>query len=139
MIEVEPGIYEYEYYTLLDSLTQLKICVSDTDREIELELPEITVGTHKHIYVNGICSCGAKDPNYVEHEHEFVDGECECGEIDPDYEEHEHEFVKGECECGAKDPDYKEPSTGGSNCPMGFVSLLPMLAAATLLLIRKKR
>ena len=141
MTEVEPGIYEYEYYTLLDSLTQLKICVNDTDREVEYELPAVVVGAaHKHKYVDGVCSCGAKDPNYVApHEHEFVDGKCECGETDPNYEEHEHEFVKGKCECGETDPDYKEPSSGGSSCPMGFVAILPMIAAATLLLIRKKR
>ena len=65
--------------------------------------------THTHSYVEGVCSCGEKDPNYKEHEHEFVDGECECGEKDPDYVEHEHEYVDGECECGEKDPDYVEP------------------------------
>ena len=42
--------------------------------------------THKHTYIDGVCSCGATDPNYVPpHVHEFVHGECECGEKDPDY------------------------------------------------------
>ena len=81
-----------------------------------------------------------------EHEHKFIDGECECGEIDPDYEKpvHEHEFVDGECECGETDPDYKEPNengnqSGGMNCSMGFVSLIPLIGAAALLLIKRKR
>lgn len=42
--------------------------------------------THKHTYIDGVCSCGATDPNYVPpHVHEFVYGKCECGEKDPDY------------------------------------------------------
>ena len=41
---------------------------------------------HNHVFVNGECECGVKDPNYVApHEHEFVNGECECGEKDPNY------------------------------------------------------
>ncbi len=44
-----------------------------------------------------------------EHTHRFIDGDCSCGEIDPDYvEPHEHEFVNGKCECGKIDPDYQE-------------------------------
>lgn len=127
MIEVEPGIYEYEYNTLIEAATQLMISVNDTDRTIDLELPVVQVvknAVHKHKYVDGVCSCGAKDPNYKEpvHEHKFVDGECECGEKEPTTDK----------------PD--TPSNGGGmNCNMGFVSLLPLLAAATLLLIRKKR
>ena len=43
----------------------------------------------------------------VEHVHEFVDGVCECGEKDPNYvPPHVHEFVDGVCECGEKDPNY---------------------------------
>ena len=99
---------------------------------------------HEHEFVDGKCECGESDPNYVEHEHEFVDGECECGEIDPDYEEHEHEFVDGECECGETDPDYEKPNnngsqSGGMNCAMGFVALLPIIGAAALLLIKKRK
>ena len=127
MIEVEPGIYEYEYNTLIEAATQLMISVNDTDRTIDLELPVVQVvknAVHKHKYVDGVCSCGAKDPNYEEpvHEHKFVDGVCACGEKEPTTDK----------------PD--TPSSGGGmNCNMGFVSLLPLLAAATLLLIRKKR
>ena len=44
---------------------------------------------HIHSFVNGVCSCGASDPNYNPtpdpHTHEFVDGKCECGEIDTGY------------------------------------------------------
>ena len=83
-----------------------------------------------------------------EHKHEFIEGVCDCGEIDPNYEPpHEHEFVKGECECGETDPNYEEPEVpnnngnqaGGMNCAMGFVALLPLIGAATLLLIKRKR
>ena len=151
MVEVEPGIYEYEYHTLLDAVTQLKISVDDTDRTVEYELPAVAVGNaHKHEFVDGECACGEKDPNYIPpHEHEFVDGECACGEKDPNYiPPHEHEFVDGECACGEKDPNYeepkepeepKQPSNGGMNCSMGFVSIIPLIGAATLLLIRKKK
>ncbi len=41
---------------------------------------------HVHLFVNGKCSCGEVDPNYVEpHQHNFVNGKCECGEIDPNF------------------------------------------------------
>ena len=103
MIEVSEGIYEYEFQTLIEGLTQLKIVVNDTDTEIELELPAVLV---------------SEDGQTNDHKHVFVDGECACGE---------------------KEQVNDEPSKGGSNCPMGFVSILPMMAAATLLLIRKKR
>ena len=40
------------------------------------------------------------------HTHEFIDGVCECGATDPNYEApHEHVFVEGKCECGATDPN----------------------------------
>lgn len=46
--------------------------------------------THEHKFIDGICNCGEKDPNYVKpHEHVFVEGVCECGEVDPGYVAHE--------------------------------------------------
>ena len=43
---------------------------------------------HEHVFVDGVCSCGEKDPDYVEpHEHVFVDGVCSCGEKDPDWKD----------------------------------------------------
>lgn len=39
---------------------------------------------HEHQYVDGICSCGVSDPNYVSpHEHIYTDGVCACGELEP--------------------------------------------------------
>ncbi len=105
MTEVEDGIYEYEFQTLIEATTQLKIVVNDTDTEKELELPAVEVLE-----------------KVVEHVHEFIDGVCDCGEKDPN-----------------REPEDKPSNGGGSNCPMGFVSVLPLMAAATLLLIRKKR
>ena len=66
---------------------------------------------HVHEYVDGACSCGDPDPDYVPpHQHSFVDGKCECGESDPDYvPPHQHSFVDGKCECGESDPDYVPP------------------------------
>ena len=51
----------------------------------------------EHDFKDGVCSCGAADPDYVPpHEHNFVDGKCECGETDPNYvPPHEHIFVDG--------------------------------------------
>ena len=72
--------------------------------------------SHIHKYVDGVCSCGIKDPNYKEpsdHQHEYVDGVCSCGIKDPNYKEpsdHQHKYVDGVCNCGIKDPNYKEPS-----------------------------
>ena len=41
---------------------------------------------HTHSFTNGVCACGATDPNYVApHTHSFVEGKCECGETDPNY------------------------------------------------------
>ena len=90
---------------------------------------------HEHEFVDGKCECGELEP---EHEHEFVDGKCECGELDP---EHEHEFVDGECVCGEKEKTDEKPNNnvGGMNCPMGFVSILPLIGAAALLLIKKRK
>ena len=63
---------------------------------------------HVHEFIDGVCECGEKDPNYVPpHVHEFVDGVCACGEKDPDYvAPHVHNFVDGVCECGEQDPNY---------------------------------
>ena len=65
----------------------------------------------EHDFKDGVCSCGAADPDYVPpHEHSFVDGKCECGETDPNYvAPHEHNFVDGKCECGETDPNYVAP------------------------------
>ena len=119
-----------------------KIVSNDTDVENTLEVGPFGVGQeleHKHNFVDGVCSCGEKDPDYVEHTHEYVDGECECGEIDPDYVEHEHHFVEGKCECGEIDPNYKKPTTGGgSGCAMSIVAGLPLVAACALILLRKR-
>ena len=39
---------------------------------------------HEHQYVDGTCSCGVSDPNYVSpHEHIYTDGVCACGELEP--------------------------------------------------------
>ena len=98
---------------------------------------------HEHEFVDGKCECGEIDPEYeAPHEHEFVDGKCECGELDP---EHVHEFVDGECACGEKEssePDDKpstKPGNGGMNCNMGFVSILPLIGACALFLIKKRK
>ena len=63
---------------------------------------------HVHEFIEGVCECGEKDPNYVPpHVHEFVEGVCACGEKDPDYvAPHVHKFVDGVCECGEQDPNY---------------------------------
>jgi len=69
---------------------------------------------HTHEYVDGICNCGEKDPNYNNeeppHTHVYVDGVCNCGEKDPNYNNeeppHTHVYVDGVCSCGEKDPDY---------------------------------
>ena len=68
--------------------------------------------THTHLFVEGKCSCGETDPNYV-HVHYFTNGECiYCGEKEPTSEpEHTHSFVEGKCSCGATDPNYKEDVT----------------------------
>ena len=67
--------------------------------------------THIHNFVEGVCECGEKDPNYIPpHVHEFIEGVCECGEKDPNYvPPHVHEFIDGVCSCGEKDPNYIPP------------------------------
>ena len=62
---------------------------------------------HVHEYVNGVCSCGAKDPSYVPHVHEYANGVCDCGAKDPSYVPHVHEYANGVCGCGEKDPNHK--------------------------------
>ena len=48
--------------------------------------PVDTNPPHTHNFVEGKCSCGESDPNYVApHVHTFVEGQCECGEKDPNY------------------------------------------------------
>lgn len=82
-----------------------------------------------------------------EHEHEFIDGKCECGELDPNYEppldEHEHEFINGECSCGEKESTTNEPdknNNGTSGCNIGsLATIMPMIAAFSLILIRKRK
>ena len=50
------------------------------------------------------------DMTQTNHKHDYIEGECSCGEIDPDYvEPHEHEFIEGKCACGEIDPNYTEP------------------------------
>ena len=67
---------------------------------------------------------------------------CQNPSEKPDEPNHEHKFVEGKCECGEKEPTENKPQTpnnGGMNCSMGFVSLLPLLGAAALLLIKKRK
>jgi len=85
-----------------------EVVQEETQEEV---VEEEIVEEHVHEFVDGVCECGEKDPNYVPpHVHEFVDGVCECGEKDPNYvPPHVHEFVDGVCECGEKDPNYVPP------------------------------
>ena len=67
---------------LLMNILILTSCNSDDLVDNEKNNP------HEHAYVEGKCSCGEVDPNYIPpHVHEFIDGKCNCGEIDPNYEE----------------------------------------------------
>ena len=54
-----------------------------TSTSILLEIEEL----HQHVFIDGVCSCGETDPNYVEHTHVYIDGICGCGEKDPNYED----------------------------------------------------
>ena len=66
------------------------------DNEDEVVEEEI-VEEHVHEFVDGVCECGEKDPNYVPpHVHEFVDGVCECGEKDPNYVPEAHKVMFAE-------------------------------------------
>ena len=112
----ENGYYTYEYSTFKDGTVQFKIVSNDTDVENTLEVGPFTISStaHTHKYVDGVCSCGAKDPNYQEHVHEYVDGVCSCGQKEP-----------------------TKPGTGGG-CSMGVVAVLPIVAAVALVLLRKR-
>lgn len=116
MVEVEEDIYEYEFETIIDVPTKFKIVVNDTDKDIELVLPEVEViEGHTHKYVDGKCSCGKKDPNYKEPSKDPDEGGNQGG---------------------------NQGGTGGTSmCPQAaaFVTGLPIIAAAAILLIRKKR
>ncbi len=135
----------YEYYfdysfenngKLLHSKTNVQTFTTSSDDPV-----------HEHEFIDGKCECGELDPNWeppkVDHEHKYVDGKCECGEVDPEWKEpeHVHEFVDGECACGEKEQKEEKPNNngGGMNCPMGFVSILPLIGAAALLLIKKRK
>lgn len=72
---------------------------------------------HRHDYIDGVCDCGATDPDYVPpHSHTYINGVCDCGETDPN---HVHIYENGICTiCGAKDPGYIEVIvSSGENAP----------------------
>ena len=138
--------YEYYWDYTIKCNGELLECRTNVQTITTLsEDPEPPV--HEHVFVDGKCECGEIDPEWKEeeHVHEFVEGKCECGEIDPEWkeEEHVHEFVNGKCECGEKEPQQpggtQTPPAGGFNCNMGFVSIIPIIAAAALLLIKKRK
>lgn len=89
---------------------------------------EGTGSSHTHEYVDGICSCGEKDPLYKyphvhnfidgicpcgkivevmgsEHSCQYVDGCCECGDTISYESKHKHQYIDGYCECGISNPD----------------------------------
>lgn len=97
-----------------DVVVRLTATFSYYSENLEKEYEVIVEGVkHEHVYVDGYCECGQKDPNYVEHVHIFVEGKCSCGEKDPNYVEHTHVFINGKCTCGEVDPNWKEPSHDG--------------------------
>ena len=53
--------------------------------------------THLNEEENKTIKLYAKWTESTPHEHVFVDGECSCGEKEP---AHTHEYVEGKCECG---------------------------------------
>lgn len=60
-------------------------------------------------------SSGGSSGGTTEHMHKYVNGVCDCGAVDPNYEEedeHIHNYVNGKCFCGATDPNYTPPTTG---------------------------
>ncbi len=72
---------------------------------------------HRHDYIDGVCDCGATDPDYVPpHSHTYINGVCDCGETDPN---HVHIYENGICTiCGAKNPGYIEVIvSSGENAP----------------------
>ena len=65
--------------------------------EMAKEFDEEEIEEHVHNFVDGVCECGEKDPNYVPpHVHEFIDGVCECGEKDPNYVPEAHKSMFAE-------------------------------------------
>ena len=135
----------YEYYFDYSFENNGKLLYSKTNIQTFTTSSDDPV--HEHEFIDGKCECGELDPNWeppkVDHEHQYVDGKCECGEVDPEWKEpeHVHEFVDGECACGEKEQKEEKPNNngGGMNCPMGFVSILPLIGAAALLLIKKRK
>lgn len=63
---------------------------------------EGTGTSHKHQYIDGVCSCGKiEDLNGDSHTHKYVDGICSCGKKEPLYKyPHVHNFIDGICPCG---------------------------------------
>ena len=69
-----------------DVVVRLTATFSYYSETLEKEYEVIVEGVkHVHVYVDGYCECGEKDPNYVEHTHVFINGKCTCGEVDPNY------------------------------------------------------
>lgn len=52
---------------------------------------------------------------------------------------HVHEFINGVCSCGEKDVVSVPPTIEKNNCQMGMISILPLMAACCLFLLRKNR
>lgn len=71
-----------------DVVVRLTATLTYYNESKEFEFEVIVPGVeHVHVFVEGECSCGEKDPNYVEHTHVFINGKCTCGEVDPNYTE----------------------------------------------------
>ena len=66
-----------------------------------MKLRNILISIFALILVLTLVSCNNSNPP---HEHNFVNGECSCGESDPNFiPPHEHNFVNGVCSCGEKE------------------------------------
>ena len=102
-------------------------------------------------YVFALFSC--KNGNDNEHYHLFVEGKCECGEKDPTYvPSHVHEACPECGKCTAEECDgiasekcvgheTKTPSTGGMACSMTSVRFISIVISITTLfsLVFRKR
>lgn len=78
-----------------DVVVRLTATFSYYSENLEKEYEVIVEGVkHEHVYVDGYCECGQKDPNYVEHTHVFINGKCTCGEVDPNWKEPSHDGVE---------------------------------------------
>ena len=78
-----------------DVVVHLTATLSYYNETLEKEFEVIVEGVkHEHVYVDGYCECGEKDPNYVEHTHVFINGVCTCGEKDPNYQVPDHGGVE---------------------------------------------